>query len=137
MNFTGNIVGIGTDLCDCVRIANMIEKHGEEFVNRVYTPREIEYCGVRKAAVQHYAGRWAAKEAILKALGTGWTQGIKWTDLEVTNQPGGEPIVQLHNIALQVMRSKRIERVLISISHTETQAIAFAVAVAASTELLD
>ena len=66
---------IGTDIVECLRIAQMIERHGELFLTRVFTPREIEYCSSRKAATQHYAGRWAAKEAILKALGTGWSRG--------------------------------------------------------------
>ena len=61
------VLGIGTDIVECLRIAQMIERHGELFLNRVFTPREIEYCSARKAATQHYAGRWAAKEAILKA----------------------------------------------------------------------
>ena len=65
------VVGIGTDIVECLRIAQMIERHGELFLTRVYTSREIEYCSARKAATQHYAGRWAAKEAVLKALGFG------------------------------------------------------------------
>ena len=71
------ILGIGTDIIECLRIAKMIERHGELFLTRVYTPHEIEYCTARKAATQHYAGRFAAKEAVLKALGTGWTRGIQ------------------------------------------------------------
>ena len=72
-----NVIGIGTDIVECLRVANMIEKHEDVFIQRVYTPDEIEYCGARKAATQHYAGRWAAKEAILKAIGTGWSNGIQ------------------------------------------------------------
>ncbi len=66
------IIGTGIDIVECLRIAQMIEKHGELFIARVYTEHEIEYCSARKMATQHYAGRWAAKEAVLKALGTGW-----------------------------------------------------------------
>ena len=77
-----SILGIGTDIIECLRIAKMIERHGELFLTRVYTPQEIEYCTARKAATQHYAGRFAAKEAVLKALGTGWTRGIQWRDIE-------------------------------------------------------
>ena len=65
-----NVIGIGTDIVETLRIAQMIERHGELFINRVYTPHEIHYCSARKASTQHYAGRWAAKEAVLKALGT-------------------------------------------------------------------
>ncbi len=85
------IIGIGTDIIECPRIGRMIEQHGELFLRRVYTEREIRYCQARKHAIEHFAGRWAAKEAILKAIGTGWTRGIAWTDLEVRNQPGGAP----------------------------------------------
>ena len=82
------IVGTGIDIVECLRIAQMIERHGELFITRVYTDIEIEYCTTRKAATQHYAGRWAAKEAVLKALGTGWTRGINWRDIEVRNEMG-------------------------------------------------
>ncbi len=71
-----SIVGIGTDIVECLRIAQMIERHGELFITRVYTPHEIEYCQSRKQGTQHFAGRWAAKEAVLKGLGTGWRRGI-------------------------------------------------------------
>lgn len=86
-----NIAGIGTDIVECLRIAQMIERHGELFLTRVYTEREIQYCSSRKAATQHYAGRWAAKEAVLKAMGTGWAKGISWRDIEVRNDEGGAP----------------------------------------------
>ena len=82
---TGKLISIGTDIIECVRIAQMIEKHGEVFLQRVFTQKEILYCSSRKAATQHYAGRWAAKEAVLKVLGTGWTKGIQWTDVEIVN----------------------------------------------------
>ncbi len=85
------VIGIGTDIVECLRIAQMIERHGELFLTRVYTLREIEYCSSRKAATQHYAGRWAAKEAILKALGTGWSRGIRWWDVEIRNDAAGKP----------------------------------------------
>src|SRR5262249_57483044 len=89
------IVGIGTDIVECLRIGRMIEEHGELFLTRVYTEREIRYCQARKRAVEHFAGRWAAKEAILKCLGTGWRRGLCWTDLEIRNHPSGQPEVHL------------------------------------------
>ena len=85
----GNLISIGTDIIECVRIAQMIEKHGEVFLQRVFTQKEIQYCSSRKAATQHYAGRWAAKEAVLKVLGTGWAKGIQWTDVEIVNEVTG------------------------------------------------
>ncbi len=83
-----NVLGIGTDIVECLRIAQMIERHGELFIDRVYTAHEIEYCRSRKQATQHFAGRWAAKEAVLKAIGTGWRRGISWRDIEVRNGEG-------------------------------------------------
>jgi phosphopantetheine--protein transferase-like protein len=83
-----NVLGIGTDITECLRIAQMIERHGELFVGRVYTPAEIEYCRSRKQATQHFAGRWAAKEAILKALGTGWRGGSAGATSRSSTPPG-------------------------------------------------
>jgi holo-[acyl-carrier protein] synthase len=124
-----NVFGIGTDIIECERIANMIEKHDRTFIERVFTPGEIEYCGQRKAAVQHYAGRWAAKEAILKAMGTGWAKGIQWTDIEVVNEMGGKPFVRLGGVAKTICDDRGISEMLISISHCKRYATAFATAV--------
>jgi len=122
------IIGIGTDIIECLRIAQMIERHGEMFISRVYTQHEIEYCTVRKAATQHYAGRWAAKEAVLKAIGTGWIKGITWRDVEVANEFGGKPIIRLSGGALESSKRRGIEQVQISISHCRTHAVAYALA---------
>lgn len=123
-----HIIGIGTDITECLRIANMIERHGELFICRVYTEQEIAYCSTRKAATQHYAGRWAAKEAVLKALGTGWRRGISWRDVEVCSLPSGAPTINLHAGARDVAENQRIARVHISISHARSHAIAYAIA---------
>src|SRR6476661_10040064 len=90
---TMHILGIGTDIIECPRIGKMIEQHGELFLRRVYTEREIRYCHARKHAIEHFAGRWAAKEAILKAMGTGRSHGISWTNVEVRNGQDGRPQV--------------------------------------------
>lgn len=132
--FEMNVIGIGTDIVECLRIAQMIEKHEDVFIQRVYTPGEIEYCGHRKAATQHYAGRWAAKEAILKAIGTGWAKGIQWTDIEIINEMGGKPIVRLGGQAKEICHSKGIQEVLVSISHCRTFATAFATAIGSPAE---
>jgi holo-[acyl-carrier protein] synthase len=129
-----SIIGIGTDIVECLRIAKMIERHGELFLNRVYTPREIEYCSSRKAATQHYAGRWAAKEAILKALGTGWARGIRWQDIEIRNDLAGKPSVALAGGARTVCERLGIGEMLISISHCRSHATAYALAVGADRE---
>ena len=123
------IFGIGTDITETSRIAKMIEKHDSIFLDRVYTKKEQEYCGLRKAAVQHYAGRWAAKEAILKAMGTGWSKGIHWTDIEINNKMGGAPLVVLHGEAQSICDQNSIKEILISISHYQEYATAFATAV--------
>jgi holo-[acyl-carrier protein] synthase len=123
------ILGIGTDITECLRIARMIERHGELFIDRVYTEEETHYCQNRKQSTQHFAGRWAAKEAVLKALGTGWVRGISWRDVEIRNEPGGRPVVLLRGGALEVATKLGIRRVLISISHCRTHATAYAVAV--------
>ena len=132
-----NVFGIGTDIIECLRIAQMIERHGEVFIDRVYTSAEIDYCSSRKAATQHYAGRWAAKEAILKAMGTGWARGIRWRDIEIRNEVSGEPVVALAGGARDVCESLGITRVLISISHCRSHATAYAMALKADEELPD
>ena len=88
----------------------MIERHGELFINRVYTPEEIKYCQSRKQSTQHYTGRWAAKEAILKALGTGWRRGISWRDIEIRNEPGGKPVVAVRGGVKDVVEQLGITR---------------------------
>ena len=122
----GNLISIGTDIIECVRIAQMIEKHGEVFLQRVFTQKEILYCSSRKAATQHYAGRWAAKEAVLKVLGTGWAKGIQWTDVEVVNELSGAPVIKITGKAGDIARDLGIREIMITISHCRSYATAFA-----------
>jgi holo-[acyl-carrier protein] synthase len=122
------IIGTGIDITECLRIAQMIERHGELFITRVYTDAEIEYCTTRKAATQHYSGRWAAKEAVLKALGTGWRRGISWRDIEICNDRKGAPTVNLRGGARDVMEKAGIRRLHVSISHCRSFAVAHVVA---------
>jgi len=129
-----DIIGIGTDITECLRIARMIERHGELFINRVYTAEEIKYCQSRKQATQHFAGRWAAKEAILKALGTGWRRGISWRDMEVHNEPGGKPVVAVRGGVKDVVEQLGIREIQVSISHCRTHATATAIAVGKDTK---
>jgi holo-[acyl-carrier protein] synthase len=124
------ILGIGTDIIECLRIGKMIEQHGEQFLRRVYTDREIRYCQARKHATEHFAGRWAAKEAILKAIGTGWARGVAWTDLEIRNEPGGRPNVLVRGGAKEAAIERGIGDILLSISHCRTYATAYALALA-------
>jgi holo-[acyl-carrier protein] synthase len=122
------ILGTGIDIVECLRIAQMIERHGELFITRVFTDHEIEYCSARKAATQHYAGRWAAKEAVLKALGTGWRRGISWRDIEIRNDKSGAPTVKLRGGARDAMQQARIGRMHVTISHCRSFAVAYVVA---------
>jgi holo-[acyl-carrier protein] synthase len=125
-----NIIGIGTDITECLRIAKMIERHGELFIGRVYTPEEIRYCRNRKQATQHFAGRWAAKEAVLKALGTGWRRGISWRDIEIRTEPGGRPVVAVRGGVRDVVQRLGVAKLLVSISHCRSYATAYAIAIA-------
>ncbi len=123
------IVGIGTDISETQRIARMIERHGDVFLNRVYTAREIAYCQQRKASTEHYTGRWCAKEAVLKALGTGWSRGIRWRDLEIHNDLTGKPRIRMEGVAAEIAHQLGIDEILISISHCRTHATAYALAI--------
>jgi holo-[acyl-carrier protein] synthase len=123
------IVGIGTDIVECLRIARMIERHGEQFLHRVYTDREIRYCQARHHATEHFAGRWAAKEAILKCLGTGRRRGLCWTDVEIRADPDGRPRVLVCGSAKEQARSLHVSDILLSIAHCRAYATAYALAV--------
>jgi holo-[acyl-carrier protein] synthase len=126
-----DILGIGTDIIECPRIGKMVENHGELFLRRVYTEREIRYCQSRKHAIEHFAGLWAAKEAIFKALGTGWSRGVTWTDIEVRQSDKGQARVLVCGMAKEEAIRRGIGDILISISHCRTYATAYAMAVAA------
>ncbi|MBX9656814.1 holo-ACP synthase [bacterium] len=124
-----NIINIGTDIIECGRIARMIERHGEQFLQRVFTASEIAYCQSHRSSIERFAGRFAAKEAILKTLGTGWRHGISWLDMEVQNQKTGRPIVGLGGPTREQAERVGIQGIQISISHCRTHATAFALAV--------
>jgi holo-[acyl-carrier protein] synthase len=123
-----NILGIGTEITECLRIARMIERHGELFINRVYTPEEIRYCRNRKQATQHFAGRWAAKEAILRSLQSSRRSGVAWRDIEVRSEPGGRLIVAVGGCVKEVVERLGVTQILVSISHCRTHATAYALA---------
>ena len=123
------IIGIGTDIIECSRIGRMLVQHGERFTNHVYTGEEVRYCSGRKVAEQHFSGRWAAKEAVLKSFGTGWIAGISWKDVEIVIQLGGKPAIRLHRGALRKADELGIAEVYISISHCKSYATATAIAV--------
>ena len=123
-----SILGIGTDITECLRIARMIERHGEQFITRVYTDEEIRYCQNRRQATQHFTGRWAAKEAVLKALGIGLRRGIAWRDVEIRNEPGGRPVVAVRGGVRDAVQRLGVTSLLVSISHCRSHATAYALA---------
>jgi len=118
----------GVDIVSCDRLRKAIEKHGDRFLHRVFTQVELDYCAGKKRRIEHLAGRFAAKEAVLKVLGTGWQNGISWTEIEVSNLPSGQPQVNLSGKCKQIAEGQGLQRFLISISHIETHAISSAIA---------
>lgn len=124
------IVGIGTDIVECLRIGRMIEQHGEMFLQRAYTRRETTYCRARRRSIEHFAGLWAAKEAALKCLGAGNRKGLRWTDLEIRIDPTGTPRLHLCGAARDRALELQITDVMLSISHCRAYATAYAVALA-------
>ena len=118
------IIGIGADLAEVARIREAIKRHGERFLQRVYTPLEIAYCRSHRNAAERFAVRFAAKEAMMKALGTGWRSGIRWRDIEVANARGGKPGLHLTGKALEIFHSLGGTRVLLSLTHTDYYALA-------------
>ena len=128
------IIAHGIDLVDCSRIEQMLTRHGDRFLARVFTEAEQAYARRKKTAVESYAGRFAAKEAILKLIGTGWRGKIAWTDIEVTNNPAGQPEVTLSGEVERIAAELGIGSVSISITHAANLAIASAVALASPHE---
>ena len=122
------ILGHGIDIVETARIKKLIEDHGQHFLDRVFTPAEQAYCETsRKRRLEHYAGRFAAKEAVLKVLGTGWRGGIAWTDVEITKDPSGQPKIALTGECARIASDLKISRWHVSISHIETHATASAI----------
>lgn len=123
------ILGLGTDIVEISRISRMIEKHGEQFLDRTFSPAEQTYCGSKKNFAQHYAGRWAAKEAVMKAFGTGFVTGIHWTEIEVVVEPSGRPKLQLLANTGAFARECGITEMHLSLSHGKEYAVATALAI--------
>ena len=124
------IVAHGIDLVDCPRIEAMIERHGERFVHRVFTAAEQAYAEANKNKIEKLAGRFAAKEAVLKLMGTGWRGKIAWTDIEIINNSSGQPEVTLDGEVEKIAGKLAIKHISVSITHTANFAIASAVALA-------
>jgi holo-[acyl-carrier protein] synthase len=118
------IVGTGIDIAEVPRIRDAIERFGDRFLQRIFTPAEICYCDSKKNRVERYAARFAAKEAAMKALGTGWSHGVRWRDCEVVRLPGGRPTMSFHGKAGEIAARLGVKAAALSLSHTAEQAVA-------------
>jgi len=118
------IAGTGIDLVDIDRVRRLLERYGDRFRERVFTKVEIAFCAARQHAPQHYAVRVAAKEAVMKALGPGWGEGVKWREIETVNEPSGRPVLVLSGRAAEIAAARGVRKSHVSFSHTEEQAIA-------------
>jgi len=121
------IIGTGIDLAEVPRIRASIERYGDRFLNRVYTPLEIAYVERKANRFERYAARFAAKEAGMKAIGTGWRGGITWHDFEVANEPSGRPALRLSGRAAEVAATLKVRRIALSLTHTAEYGMAFVV----------
>jgi len=121
------IVGTGVDLAEVGRIRDAIERFGERFVRRIYTDGEIAYVERKANRFERYAARFAAKEAGMKALGTGWRRGIQWKDFEVVNLPSGRPTLLLHGEAEKIAAESRVRAIHLSITHTAKDGLAYVI----------
>jgi holo-[acyl-carrier protein] synthase len=118
------IVGTGVDIVETSRIAQALERRGERFSKRLFTSAEIAYCEKFKNRAERYAARFAAKEAAFKALGTGWREGVRWLDVEVTHLPSGKPELRLSGRVEELARELGVARIAVSLSHTDRYAVA-------------
>ncbi len=118
------IVGSGIDIAETARIEEAMKRHGERFARRLYTPEEIAYCEQFKNKAERYAARFAAKEAAFKALGTGWRDGVKWRDVEVTHLASGKPELRLTGRAEELARAMGVARMSVSLSHSDRYVVA-------------
>jgi holo-[acyl-carrier protein] synthase len=112
------IVGTGVDLAEVPRIAASIERFGRRFIGRIFTPAEIAYVERKVNRYERYAARFAAKEAGMKAIGTGWKRGVTWQDFEVANLPSGKPTLRLHGVAAEVAQKLGVRNISLSLTHT-------------------
>jgi holo-[acyl-carrier protein] synthase len=116
------IIGMGIDMEEVKRVKGAIERQGERFLKRIYTDKERVYCEQFKDKYERYAGRFAVKEAAMKALGTGWSRGVRWVDIEVTRLPGRRPTLELKGEARKIADRLGVKNIALSITHTPKQA---------------
>ena len=122
------ILGLGIDLAQIARMQAFLEQRGQRAHDRLFTPAEQAYCDSRAARWTHYTGRFAVKEAVMKVLGTGWAQGVRWVDIEVVREPGEAPLCVLHGETARIAERRGIRVLHITITHDAGLASAVAVA---------
>jgi len=125
------ILGSGIDIVECERIRDSVERFGDKFLQRIFLPAELAYANGHKFPHLHLAARFAAKEAVSKAFGTGICSSLGWKDIEVCRRESGEPYVQLHGKGLELLTARGAAKILISLSHTQGYAAASAILVSA------
>ena len=118
------ILGLGVDIAEVPRVREAIERYGERFLRRVFTPAEVVYCRRHKNSHDRFAARFAAKEAAMKALGTGWRGGVSWRQIEVVNWPSGKPSLKLSGKALEIYHRLGGSNLVLSLTHTADHALA-------------
>lgn len=126
------IIGMGVDIVEIFRVKDAVKKWGDSFLTKIFTPREIRYSNSKRFSAQHFAARFAAKEAVVKAFGEPNKHPIRWTEIEVLNDKEGKPIIVFHNDALKLKNEKNVGDCLVSMSHSKNYAIANAILVKAS-----
>ena len=119
------ILGTGVDMAEVERIQASVERYGQRFVGRVFTEKEIAYVERKANKYERFAARFAAKEAGMKALGTGWSRGVRWKDFEVTNLPSGRPTLTLHGVAAELAAQLGVKASHLSLTHTPVSALAW------------
>lgn len=123
------IVGIGTQIVDCAKVRKLIDQHGETFLMQVYTEREIRFCNGRTHVTEHYTSIWAAKEAVLRSLGTKWRRGMDWKEIEVVRKSGDTPVVKLTGLLEEMMIERGAVKCLVTMAHCRNFATATSIAV--------
>lgn len=121
------IIGTGVDICEVSRMGASIARFGDRFLQRVFTESEIRYCQSKRNSVERFAARFAAKEAAMKALGTGASRGVTWTSIEVAHAPGGRPVLRLTGKTSEIANRLGVNRISLSVTHTESTAMAIVI----------
>ena len=121
------IVGLGLDIAEVDRIEASIRRHGRAFVERIFTAAEIAYCEKHRNRAERFAGRFAAKEAAMKALGTGWARGVRWVDIEVVREPGGKPSLKLSGASREIAGRLGVKNIALTITHAGNTALAMVI----------